>query len=108
MDEETNESQAKANLHSFEEGWFGAVFEFHKKIMALLRQSSLEDEQLGLVAERIKRMLDAVTVEINRKNAVNPQGQLELAFEEAKRLVDETEAASQESGATSQRRARDR
>jgi hypothetical protein len=58
------EQPNKPTLASVEADLFGAIFGFHKKTMTLLRQSSLDDEKLNVVADRIKTLLDAVTAEV--------------------------------------------
>jgi hypothetical protein len=44
---------------------------FHKKTMTLLRQSSLNDEKLNVVADRIKTLLDTATAEVKRTQQLN-------------------------------------
>ncbi len=57
--------------------------------MALLRQSSLDDEQLELVADRIKTLLEDANAEIKRTKDLNVTGRLEAVYDEIKLLVDE-------------------
>ncbi len=57
--------------------------------MALLRQSSLDDEQLELVADRIKTLLEDANAEIKRTKDLNVKGSLEAVYDEIKLLVDE-------------------
>ncbi len=57
--------------------------------MALLRQSSLDDEQLELVADRIKTLLEDANAEIKRTKDLNVTGSLEAVYDEIKLLVDE-------------------
>jgi hypothetical protein len=52
MTDPINKPPAQAPLASLEVNLFGTIFEFHKRTMALLRQSSLDDEQLELMADR--------------------------------------------------------
>jgi len=89
MDEQTNEPRDKPNLASFEADLFGAIFGFHNKTMTLLRQSSLDDDALDLVADRIKQLLDDATAEMKRTKDMNLAGPLESAYEEVKNMVDE-------------------
>jgi hypothetical protein len=79
----------KPTLASTEADLFGAIFGFHKKTMTLLRQSSLDDEKLNVVADRIKTLLDAVTAEVKGMQEINLTERLEAAYSEVKRLVDE-------------------
>jgi hypothetical protein len=77
------------SLASVEADLFGAVFGFHKKAMTLLRESSLDDEKLNVVADRIKTLLDSATAEMKLTNQVNVKERLEAAYDEVKRLVDQ-------------------
>jgi hypothetical protein len=77
------------NLASVEADLFGAIFGFHKKVMTLLRQSSLDEEKLGVVADRIKTLLDNAAADVKQSQPLNVAERLEAAYEEAKRLVDE-------------------
>jgi hypothetical protein len=79
---------------SVEADLFGALFGFHTKITTLLRQSSLADEKLNIVANRIKILLDAVTEEVQQPQQVNMRERLEAAYCEVKRLVDQLSGIS--------------
>ena len=63
--------------------------------MALLRQSSLDDEQLELVADRIKTLLEHANAEIKRTKNLNVTGRMEAVYDEIKLLVDELQRAEQ-------------
>jgi len=76
-------------LASVEADLFGTLFTFHKKTMTLLRQSSLDDEKMKLVGDRIKTLLDKVTAEMKQTQQFDLTQRLEAAYEEAKRLVAE-------------------
>jgi hypothetical protein len=76
-------------LASVEADLFGAILGFHKKTMILLRQSSLNDEQLNVVADRIKTLLDNATAEVKRTQPLNVTERLEAAYEEVRRLINE-------------------
>jgi hypothetical protein len=89
MPEQNKEPPAEPNLASIEENLFGVLFEFHTKAMDLLRQSALDDDELNLVADRIKTLLDDITAEIKRTKDCNVAGRLEAAYDDVKRLVDE-------------------
>ena len=71
-------------LASVEVDLFGALFAFHQKTITLLRESSLEDEKLKVVGERIKTLLDNVTAEMKRTKQLNLTEPLEAAYEEVK------------------------
>ena len=79
----------KPSLASVEADLFGAIFGFHQKTMTLLRQSSLDDEKMKVVGERIKTLLDNATAEMERTQQMNVTERLAAAFEEVKRLVEE-------------------
>ena len=89
MDEQTDKPQDSPDLTSLEGDLFGALFRFHEKTMALLRQSSLDNDKLDLVADRIQQLLDDATAEMKRRKDMNLVGRLESAYEEVKRLVEE-------------------
>lgn len=82
-------SDPQPNLASVEADLFGVLFAFHKKTMTLLRESSLNDEQVRIVGDRIKALLDNATAETKITRQVNVAERLEAAYEEVKRLVDE-------------------
>jgi hypothetical protein len=86
------EPPPKQPLASVEADLFGAILGFHKKTVTLLRESSLDDNKLKVVAERIKTLLDAATAEMKGTQQVSLTQQLETAYEEVKRLVDELSA----------------
>ena len=75
-------------LASAEADLFGALLGFHKKAMTLLRQSSLDDEQLKVVAARINSLLENSTVEVGQTKPLAVGEQLETAYEDVKRLVE--------------------
>lgn len=75
-------------LASVEADLFGTLFAFHKKIMTLLRESSLDDEKVRIVGDRINTMLDEATSEMKAQQ-VNLAERLDAAYEEARRLVEE-------------------
>ena len=52
-------------------------------------KSSLDDEQLELVADRIKTLLEDANAEIKRTKDLNVTGRLEAVYDEIKLLVDE-------------------
>ena len=84
--------QPQPNLASVEAGLFGTLFAFHKKTVTLLRDSSLDDEKLKMVGDRIKTLLDDATGEAKRTQELNIKERLEAAYDEVKRLVDELSA----------------
>lgn len=83
------EQPKKQPLASVEADLFGTFFAFHKKTMTLLRESSLDDVKLRVVADRIKTLLDDATAHMKAAPQVNLAERLEAAYEEAKRLVGE-------------------
>jgi hypothetical protein len=76
-------------LASVEADLLGALLGFHKKTMLLLRQSSLNDEQQNVVADRIKTLLDNATAEVKRSQSLNVTKRLQRVYEEVRRLVNE-------------------
>jgi hypothetical protein len=89
MPKQNKEPPAEPNLASVEENLFGVLFEFHTKAMDLLRQSALDDDELNLVADRIKTLLTNMTAEVERTKDFTVAGLLEAAYDDVKRLVDE-------------------
>lgn len=89
MAEQPNKPNSPPSLVPVEAGLFGALFGFHNKAVTLLRQSSLNNEKLDLVAERIKTLLDNVTPELMGMPQLNLMQRLEDVYEEVQRLVAE-------------------
>ena len=77
------------SLVSVEADLFGTILGFHKKIMTLLRQSSLDDQKMKIVADRIKTLLDGATAELEGTEWLKLTERLEAAYDETKRLLDE-------------------
>jgi len=102
MDDQSNKPPDSPSLGSIEGNLFGAMFGFHKKAMALLREADLDDDKLHGVADRIKQLLERVTAEIRRtKDFNNLEVPFESAYEEVKRLVDELSKSSGDDGGES-------
>ena len=76
-------------LASVEGDLFGVLLGFHKKIVTLLRESSLDDEKIKAVGDRIKKLLDEATADMQATEKASVAERLEAAYEEAKRLVEE-------------------
>jgi hypothetical protein len=74
MDDHAN--KPSSGLHSAEGNLFGAIFEFHNKVMALLRAARLDDEKLDIAAERIKSLMAKVTEDIKATRDLNVQPRL--------------------------------
>ena len=89
MDEQDCNSPDKPNLASFEGNLFGALLDFHKKVMDLLRNSGLDDDKLKLVSERIEQLLADATAEMKRTKNLNLAEPLEATYEEVKSMVEE-------------------
>ena len=83
------EQPSNPPLASVETDLYGAIFGFHSKIMTLLRQSSLDDEKLTVVGDRIKTLLANATAEVEKTQQFNVTERLEAAYGEVKRLVAE-------------------
>ena len=81
--------QPQPNLASVEADLFGTLFAFHKKTMTLVRGSSLDDEKMKVVADRIKTLLAAATAEMEATRQVNLTQRLDAVYDEVKRLVEE-------------------
>jgi len=91
------EQPKKQPLASVEAELFGTILGFHKKAITLLRESSLDDEKLKVVGDRIKTLLDDATADMKATQQANLSERLEAAYEEAKKLVDEL-LSSQDAG----------
>ncbi len=89
MDDRDNTPIEPPSLDSVEGGLFDAVFEFHKKVMTLLRAANLDDDKLGIAAERIKLLMAKVTEDIKLTHDLNIQPRLDSMYEEVQRMVDE-------------------
>jgi uncharacterized membrane protein YukC len=94
-------AEPQTNLVTFEADLFGTLFAFQKKIMTLLRESSLNDEKIKTVGDRIKKQLDDAIAETKGlKQPFNVAERLDAAYEEAKRLVDELSVSQDSTKAT--------
>lgn len=80
---------AQPSLASIESDVFGAISGFHKKIMTVLRESSLDDDKLTVVSERVKTLLGNVTAEMKQTKKLKVAEWLEGAYSDIKRLVDD-------------------
>ncbi len=91
VDEPREERKAvdESSLASVEEDLFGALFGFYRKSMALLRQSSLDEDKLKVAGEAIKQVFENVTDEMKRTGNLNLTGPFESGYEEIRRLVEE-------------------
>ena len=89
MDDQTSNPPDTPSLDSIEGGLFGALFGFHKKVMALLREANLDDDKLDIAAERIHLLMDRATEEIKRTSDLNIQPRLDSMYEEVQWLVEE-------------------
>ena len=78
------------NFASIEGNQFGALFISYDKTTKLLRQSSLDDDKLKVVSERIQRLLEDSRAEMVRTNDFsNLARRLDTAYGELKRLVED-------------------
>ena len=100
-DDQSSKPPDTPSLDSIEGGLFGALFGFHQKAMALLREADLDDDKLDLVADRIKLLLEELTARMKHTNDFDLQGPLESAYEEVERLVDELSKSSGDVGGES-------
>jgi len=90
MQGEPSDKPDGPNLASIEGNLFGALFIFNDKTTKLLRQSSLDDDKLKVVTERIQRLLEDATAEMVRtKDFSNLTHRLDTAYGELKRLVED-------------------
>jgi hypothetical protein len=87
--EQAQRTQDKTDLATFKADVFGALSGFYKKIITLLRQSSLDEEKKKLAGELISQLLENVTEETKCSRDWHVAERLESAYEEVKRLVDE-------------------
>lgn len=66
MSEQPKTDPSQPSLASVEADLFRELFGFHEKTMTLLRQSSLNEEKLKVVVDRIKTLHDKVAIDLNR------------------------------------------
>jgi hypothetical protein len=88
------EQPNKPSAASVEADLFGSLFGFYEKMIALLRESSLDDERRKIVADRIKTLIDAMIAEMQQKQQLNLTEQLEAACGDVKGLVDQLSGPS--------------
>jgi hypothetical protein len=98
MDDKTSKPPEIPRLDSLEGGLFGAISGFHKRTMTLLRESDLDDEEVGVVGNRIEQLLEEVTANVKRTKDFNLEGPLESAYDEVERLVAELSQSSGHDG----------
>lgn len=89
MSKKDRKRSAEPDLASFEVNILETLLNFHKRTMALLRESSLSDEKLEVVSERLKSMLDDVKAKIGRSEDLDVAAPLDAVYEEVKRMVEE-------------------
>ena len=75
----SNTPPSPPTLASVEANWMGTLFGFHMKTMTLLRGSSLDNEKMKVVADRIKTLLDDTTAEMKRTQQLSIKERLEAA-----------------------------
>ena len=89
MADPTNKPPGIPPIHALEGNVFGALFDFHEKVMALLRAANLPDDKLGVASARIGHLLRATTKEIKLTHDLNVQPRLDAVYEELQRFVAE-------------------
>ena len=89
MKKQKTKKADKLDISSIETGLVGALFGFHRRVVTLLRQSSLDGAKLKMLSERIELVIQNVTAEIERSQDVNLAERFELAYEEIRCLVEE-------------------
>ena len=75
------------NLHSVEGDLFSAIFEFHNKVMALLREANLEDEKLDIATERLRILMARSTEEIKRTHDLSVQRRMDSMYEDVQEML---------------------
>jgi hypothetical protein len=85
----TDKANKPSDLHSVEGDLFGAVFGFHRRVVALLRAANLDDDKLNIAAERIESLMTEAKEHIEATGDLNIQPRLDSMYEEVKRLMDE-------------------
>ena len=89
MEQQPDKPPVNRSLPSVEGDLLGALLDFHRKIMALLRGAPLNDENMKLVSEQVMALLGQAITELQGSNDMDVQGRLESVYEQAKRLVDD-------------------
>jgi len=92
MDNKTNKTNKPSGappIQWLDGDLFDALVGFHEKVIALLGAANLDDDKLGIAAERLKLLMAKSSDEIKRTRDLNVQRRMDSMFEEAKRLVDE-------------------
>jgi hypothetical protein len=86
---EEGKAEDQPSLASVEEDLFGALFGMHQRILALLRQSSLDEEKLNLLSERIKLVIENMTDAMRQSRDLNLTKRLDSAYEEIRSYAEE-------------------
>ncbi len=88
MPDEKQDPPDKPNLASVERTLFEALFGFHTKTITLLRNSSLDEGQKLLVADRIKTLYADIAAQIQPLKDFDLESRLDAAYEEVEQLVE--------------------
>ena len=82
----TTMAEPQPTLASVETDLFGALFAFHKKTMTLVRESSLDDEKLKVVADRLHTLLDDAIAEVKQSQQLNLTERLDAVYSASRAL----------------------
>jgi hypothetical protein len=78
---------AQPSFASAEEDVFEALAVFQQRVVAMLRQSSLDDGTVKVLSRHIKSVIQKITDEMKGSRNFNLAGRLDSAYEEIRRLV---------------------
>ena len=76
-------------LASFEVNSFGNLMEFHRQIVARLREESLDEEQQQLVLDRLNALTQAEIEDMEQTHDLNITKRLESVFQQLNQFIDE-------------------
>lgn len=98
MAKKPDPSGVEPNLGGFESRLLGAMLQFHKRFVALVRSSSLDEDGQMAASKRITDLLDEIMAEM-KSEAFSPKDfdldeRLDSVYRKAKEIVDELSIGS--------------
>ena len=87
--EEPMAKDEQPSFASVEEDVFEALAGFQQRVVAMLRQSSLDDGTAKVLSRHIKLVIQDITAEMKGSRDFNLARRLESAYEEIRRLVED-------------------
>jgi len=100
MGEQERNPAVTPTLASIEAESFGALAEFGTKLILLLRDSSLNDDNRKVVGERLDMLLKEINAEIRINPTITLGARLDSAYADVQLLVDDLSTSQGNGGTT--------